>query len=230
MYAFATWQIVDEVPSMMLERTYLWNLLGRLLTFPDVYTNWERVETCAVDEVTLGPSSTSLDPVQQVPKPASVSDADLVDACSELLDDYGLSIIARAPADSDAADGTVVGTATLRAKRLPEGCHIREEDPESGPAVVCNPDLDAIYEAEGLEGVAYLETIAVDTAWRGTGLAERMLQFVEDKSRAWGFTAMSLHVHRDNWGALTFYKRRGYEATSDWLGYGDRFFLLLKPL
>lgn len=108
-----------------------------------------------------------------------------------------------------------------------EGCHLSDD---LEPSVLCTVDLDVVMEAGALEAVAYIESIAVARAWRGSGLASRLLNFMENKARAWGLRLLALHVHRDNWSALRFYEKKGFEVTSDWLGWGEKFFLLLKPL
>jgi len=226
-YAFATREIVEEVPSMLFEKNYIVSLVLRLSAFPSVYSNWEKYESCAVDEVSLGPSGTVLGPLDLEGAAVPIRDwrpeKELVLECGKMVDDYGLSLIAR-----DGVAG-IVGMATLRVKRLPEGCHV-DWDGEEDPSVVCTVEIDAVYEAAGLEAVAYLESIAVARGWRGSGLAASLLAFVEEKARTWGLKLLALHVHRDNWSALRFYSRRGFEVTSDWLGWGSAFFLLLKPL
>lgn len=222
-YTFATAQIVKEVPSMLLDRDYLATLILQLAAFPKVYQEWERYESCIIDELFLGPEATALEPINEsgvarAPLPEGGS-RDVVLECGKMLDSYGLSLIARGKAG-------LAGAATLIVKRLPEECHIEED----GEEVVCTVQWDAVIDAPALEAVAYLETIAVAGEWRGSGLAGRLLDFAEKKSSAWGLRLMALHVHRDNWAALRFYEARGFEVTSDWMGWGPLFFLLLKPL
>ncbi|CAK0908120.1 unnamed protein product, partial [Prorocentrum cordatum] len=242
-YTFATGQIVEEVPSMAFERNYLNRMVLQAASFPKVYRDWETYEGCAVEEVSLGPDATSLGPVEPLGGPpgrggrprdpgseaASDADREVVLACGEMVEEYGLSLAAREPATGTSV-GSLAGCATMRVKRLPEDCHIAYDEEGAEPAVVCTVDWRLVLEAQGLEGVAYIESIAVARQWRGSGLAEMLLDFLEKKGRAWGLRLVGLHVHRDNWAALKFYRRQGFEATSDWLGWGELYFLLVKPL
>lgn len=224
MYSFASRQIVEEVPSMLVERNYVYLLALKLAAFPTVYSNWERYESCAVEEVSLGPTATRLEPVPTASMPQWSKQKEVVLACGAMIEAYGISVIAR----ESGPGSPIAGSLTLRVKRLPEGCHV--DDGEGSPSVVCTVPLDDALGANGLEGIGYLESIAVSPSWRGSGLALRLLRFAEEKARAWGLGLLGLHVHRDNWAALRFYQRHGYETTSDWLGWGETFFLLLRPL
>lgn len=228
-FTFTSTRLVEDVPSAVRTSGALADTFSRAALFPVVALEWKRYEGCAVDEVSLGPSSSSLsfagDAVAAPPiltRRNGDSETDIVAQCSELIDEFGLSVVARLPGQP------IAGVATLRVKRLPSECHVEEY--EDGLNEVVCVDYDAALDAPGLEAVAYLEIIAVAKDWRGSGLANRLLQWVEEKSRAWGLSIMALHVHRDNWAALKFYERNGYESTSDWLGLGPDFFLLLKPL
>lgn len=230
-FGFTSKRLVEEVPSVVQTSALMADSFSRLALFPSVALEWNRYEGCAVDEVTLGPSSSTLsfgasstdDAPTLVDRRRGNSELDIVSQCSELIDDFGLSVVARRP------DEPIAGVAVLRVKRLPSECHVEEYE-DGTNEVVCVVDYDAAYEAPGLEAVAYLEMIAVDKDWRGSGLANSLLEWVEEKGRTWGLSVMALHVHRDNWGALRFYERNGYESTSDWIGLGPDFFLLVKPL
>jgi len=224
-YRFSSGQLVMEVPSMMVERNFIYATLLQVASFPTVYQNWDKYESCAVEEVALGPSKTALGPLDEDVRRTYVPDDSekaVVLECGQMVEDYGLSLMAK---DGD----ELAGAATLRVKRLPDECHIDYDD-DGDSKVVCNVDFEAVQSASALDAVGYLEAIAVSPAWRGTGLALRLLRFVEDKSRAWGLGILSLHVHRDNWSALCFYQKHGFEITSDWLGWGPGFFLLIKVL
>eukprot|EP00931_Biecheleriopsis_adriatica_P102826 TRINITY_DN77742_c0_g1_i1.p1 TRINITY_DN77742_c0_g1~~TRINITY_DN77742_c0_g1_i1.p1 ORF type:complete len:431 (+),score=87.97 TRINITY_DN77742_c0_g1_i1:22-1293(+) len=227
LYSFATKQIVAEVPSMMLEQNYLVSLALQLAAFPSVYSDWSLYESCAVQELEVGAEGTVQQPLdsQQQPGMPRGPVRQVVLECGKMIDSYGLSLLVRSGSPDDRQ---IVAGATLRVKRLPEGCHV--DDSLDEPSVVCTVEFDDIRKAGSLEAVAYIESIAVAPAWRGAGLASKLLSFQEDKARAWGLGLIALHVHRDNWSALRFYHKKGFEVTSDWLGWGDTFFLLLKVI
>jgi len=226
-YRFSTLEIVEEVPSMIFQRNFVMSVILQVASFPAVYSNWEKYESCAVEEIALGPSSTILGPIPSSDFVQPISEVqperEVVLQCGQMVKDYGLSLLARD------GSGDIAGSLTLHVKRLPEACHI-DYDQEGDPSVVCTVDTREVYDMASLEAVAYLDTIAVSRAWRGSGLAQKLLSFVEQKARAWGLNILALHVHRDNWSGLHFYRKNGFEVTSDWLGWGENFFLLIKPL
>lgn len=223
-YTFSTRQIVEEVPSMMFERNFIISSVLQVFSFPTTLSGWSNYEACAIQEMEAGPTGTVLDSLSDDRPELSVdSPEEVVLECGKMIDTYGLSLLVRAP-----GSGEMVAASVLRVKRLPEGCHVSDDLEE--PSVTCTVDMDVVMEAGSMEAVGYIESIAVSRAWRGAGLASRLLSFMEDKARAWGLRLIALHVHRDNWSALRFYQKKGFEVTSDWLGWGDRFFLLLKPL
>lgn len=233
-YHFTSQRLVDEVPSMAKTSSFLQPAFSRSAIFPVFALEYSRYEACAVEEVNLGPSSSSIgfatdssgkgDPLLAERK--GKNEVDLVRECQKMVEDYGLSVVAR---DGSSDPSPVVGVATMRVKRLPTDCHITEED-DGTKEVECMVDFDAAYSAPGLEAVAYLEMIAVSKDWRGSGLSNKLMDWIETKARTWGLNILALHVHRDNWAALRFYERNGFEASSDWLGMGPSFFLLVKPL
>ncbi|CAE8720316.1 unnamed protein product, partial [Polarella glacialis] len=126
-YAFASRQIVQEVPSMLLERNFLVSLALQLAAFPSVYSSWEQYESCAVEELSLGPTGTVLGPLpRDAPQsfPAG-SEQQVVLECGKMIDNYGLSLIARGGVSGSSEE--IAGVATLRVKRLPEGCHVDDD-------------------------------------------------------------------------------------------------------
>jgi len=224
-YTFSTREIVQEVPSMAVERNFVVQVLLQLTSFPTTLSDWNTYESCAVQELEAGPTGTVLESLSGDRAELPEGEArEVVLECGKMIDSYGLSLIIREPGESK----ELISASVLRVKRLPEGCHISDDMEE--PSVQCTVDLDVVMQAGALEAVAYIESIAVARPWRGAGLASRLLNFMEDKARAWGLRLIALHVHRDNWSALRFYEKKGFEVTSDWLGWGDKFFLLLKPL
>jgi len=226
---------------MVLEQNYSLSVLLQLAAFPSVYADWGKYESCAVDEISLGPSDTTLGPLDsaKLPPPAGGwrAEQEVVRACGEMVESYGLSLLLREgdvifeedKLEERGDAGAVAGVATLRVKRLPQSCHL-EEDEDGFPSVVCTVGVSDALEAPGLEAIAYVESIAVSQDWRGSGLANQFLDFLEAKAKTWNCSLMGLHVHRDNWPALRFYHKNGFEITSDWLGWGPSFWLLVKPV
>jgi RimJ/RimL family protein N-acetyltransferase/ribosomal protein S18 acetylase RimI-like enzyme len=73
--------------------------------------------------------------------------------------------------------------------------------------------------AEGLEGLAILETaepftlwsVAVDPAAQGRGLGNALLAFAEERARQLGFAEVCLYTHEKLAPRIAWYERRGYE-------------------
>ena len=64
------------------------------------------------------------------------------------------------------------------------------------------------------EGSAYLSKCYVDAAWRGSGIADVLLErAVADAGQA-GHRAIVLGTNRGNKGAQAFYKRHGFRKRS----------------
>ncbi|CAJ1358520.1 unnamed protein product [Effrenium voratum] len=206
---------------MVVERNFLVSTLLQLTSFPTTLSDWSTYEACALEELDAGPSGTVLGSLSQDRTTLPDQPRQVVLECGKMIESYGLSLLIRTPGGSD-----IIGASVLRVKRLPEGCHISDDMEE----VQCTVDADVVLDAGALEAVGYIESIAVARPWRGAGLASKLLSFMEDKAQAWGLRLIALHVHRDNWSALRFYQKKGFEVTSDWLGWGEQFFLLLKPL
>ncbi|WP_414128654.1 N-acetyltransferase family protein [Rhizobium jaguaris] len=62
-------------------------------------------------------------------------------------------------------------------------------------------------------GSAFLNRIYVDAEWRGSGLANDLLEAVVGESGQRGVTRLELTVFERNVRALAFYKRVGFAAT-----------------
>jgi len=271
LFSFTSTRIIEEVPSMMFEKNFWLSFALQVSAFPRTYWDWEKYEACSVEEILLGPEKTVVGPIPDavvswsanVPRAVANEwstqrerrdererienerERQVVEECGRMVSNYGLAVIAREPRD-DGQNGAILAGATVRVKRLPQGCHIDEEcyiDEESlradstssagaqtRPAVICTVNLAAVSRSSALEAVAYMDTLAVAREQCGKGIAGQLLTFAEDKARLWGLRLLALHVHRDNWSALQFYERRGFEVTSDWMGWGSTYFLLLKPL
>lgn len=57
----------------------------------------------------------------------------------------------------------------------------------------------------------YISSMAVRTAWRGRGLARRLLEEVVDDGRRRGLEEVLLHVDEENEAALKLYLSSGFE-------------------
>ena len=77
-------------------------------------------------------------------------------------------------------------------------------------------------------GELYLDSLAVDPAYRGRGIASLLLRATIDKSRALGLPATGLLVDVGNPKAEALYNKVGfqYAGTNSWGGHGMRHYVL----
>ena len=77
-------------------------------------------------------------------------------------------------------------------------------------------------------GELYLDSLAVDPAYRGRGIASLLLRATIDKSRALGLPATGLLVDVGNPKAEALYNKVGfqYAGTISWGGHGMRHYVL----
>ena len=77
-------------------------------------------------------------------------------------------------------------------------------------------------------GELYLDSLAVDPAYRGRGIASLLLRATIDKSRALGLPATGLLVDVGNPKAEALYNKVGfqYAGTISWGGHGRRHYVL----
>ena len=77
-------------------------------------------------------------------------------------------------------------------------------------------------------GELYLDSLAVDPAYRGRGIASLLLRATIDKSRALGLPATGLLVDVGNPKAEALYNKVGfqYAGTISWGGHGMKHFVL----
>ena len=77
-------------------------------------------------------------------------------------------------------------------------------------------------------GELYLDSLAVDPAYRGRGIASLLLRATIDKSRALGLPATGLLVDVGNPKAEALYNKVGfrYAGTNSWGGHGMKHYVL----
>jgi ribosomal protein S18 acetylase RimI-like enzyme len=124
----------------------------------------------------------------------------------------------------------------LAARRLWEvagpGIHVRASDElaEIQMKLQRDPDLFLVAEADsqligtvlggfdGRRGMIY--HLAVDQAYRRTGIGARLMSEVEKRLRSKGCLRCYLLVTTDNQDAIAFYQRRGWEPMDSVFVYG----------
>jgi ribosomal-protein-alanine N-acetyltransferase len=120
-------------------------------------------------------------------------------------------------------------------RRFAEARHaltvIVERDSEQGTQIV--GFCIAHVEREGETRVSYVVTLDVAPGVRRQGLAQRMMERIEEQARAVGCGAMALHVSVENEGAIRFYERMRYlrsHVTESFYGRGRDAFVYRKVL
>jgi GNAT superfamily N-acetyltransferase len=123
----------------------------------------------------------------------------------------------------------------LRARQQAE-IAIRYGTPDSEPGVAPSAaDIAAFFVAHeddgtavgcgGLrqlgEGVGEVKRMYVDPAWRGSGVALRILRALEDWAREQGWTSLRLETGDAQPDAIRFYTRSGYEQIPNFGAYAD---------
>lgn len=91
----------------------------------------------------------------------------------------------------------------------------------------------AHVERAGGERSGYIVTLDVAPEERRRGLAQRMMQRIEEQAVAAKCVAMTLHVSVENEGAIRFYERMGYVRTRPargFYGFGRDAWLYRKPI
>lgn len=70
-----------------------------------------------------------------------------------------------------------------------------------------------LWRADSRKG--HLYTIAVDPDYHGQGIGKQLLLACEAEARKRGCDRIVLEVRQDNTGAITLYKRHGYDITDE---------------
>ncbi|MEW8207076.1 MAG: GNAT family N-acetyltransferase, partial [Candidatus Thiodiazotropha taylori] len=66
------------------------------------------------------------------------------------------------------------------------------------------------------EGDYYIQGIAIDPEFRGRGIGSLLMDDIESRAKADGFSRLSLDVSAKNEGARRLYKRLGMVESSTW--------------
>ncbi|OQY29190.1 MAG: hypothetical protein B6I38_08495 [Anaerolineaceae bacterium 4572_5.1] len=112
-----------------------------------------------------------------------------------------------------------------------EGIHLRRSDDldEIKKKIARDPDLFLLAEADGLvvgsilggfdgrRGMMY--HLAVAESYRGQGIAEKLVDELEQRLRAKGCIRYYLLVAKDNEAAIRFYEKHGWENMDDLAAY-----------
>jgi ribosomal protein S18 acetylase RimI-like enzyme len=72
---------------------------------------------------------------------------------------------------------------------------------------------------DDLGGRAFVFSVYITPDLRGRGVADDLLQRVEQWARQEEHPALFLYVHQDNARAVAFYQRRGYQYTDARVAY-----------
>lgn len=125
--------------------------------------------------------------------------------------DEDLDRVVASEADNLGADAWSPGLlAEGVAGRVPHATYLVAEvdDPAAGSAVVGHAVVSVVVD------VAELQRIAVDAAWRRTGVASALLDACVEAARAGRADRLLLEVREDNAAALAFYAARGFAEVS----------------
>lgn len=71
---------------------------------------------------------------------------------------------------------------------------------------------------------AYLSNLAVNSDYRGLGIAQQLLNFCEHRALEWGFCNLYLHVLEDNYSAQRLYYKAGYRLQDAEWTFGSLLF------
>ena len=76
----------------------------------------------------------------------------------------------------------------------------------------------------------YLDTIAVDPAYQGRGIAKKLINFAEKRGREKGFAVMSLIVLEKKEKAYWLYRRMSFREMGQKEIYGDSYKYMVKKI
>ena len=86
------------------------------------------------------------------------------------------------------------------------------------------------FEKEFYENEYYIDSLAVNSAYQGRGIARKLMEFAEKKGKEQGYEKMSLLVHIDKEKAFSIYKKMGYEEDSKIVLYGETYRHMVKQI
>ncbi len=76
----------------------------------------------------------------------------------------------------------------------------------------------------------YIDTVCVDSDFRGQGIGGLLLKHAEDIAREEGFSKLTLNVELEKEAAIRLYNRVGYRVAEPWTIYGGTFHHMVKDL
>ncbi len=121
------------------------------------------------------------------------------------------------PMDSDCVDGVF---------QLENECFsapwsldsIKEELDNENAHFLCARSADKVLGYIGVHeiaGEAYIANLAVSVAYRGLGIAQRLMEAAETGAKARNCEFISLEVRKSNSAAIALYKKRGFETVGE---------------
>lgn len=99
---------------------------------------------------------------------------------------------------------------------------------ENDVALFFGEDLDEFETSEAQPGEFHLDTIAVFEAFRGQGIANELLEKMDQIARRHGHHKLSLNVSEKNIAAKRLYESHNYKMESQFLISGHTYFHMTK--
>lgn len=85
-------------------------------------------------------------------------------------------------------------------------------------------------DAESLPDELYIDTVCIDTKFRGRGIGTQLLNYAEEVAKQTGIKKLSLNVETQKEPAIRLYERLGYKIISPWTIIGEPFHHLVKSV
>jgi ribosomal protein S18 acetylase RimI-like enzyme len=83
-------------------------------------------------------------------------------------------------------------------------------------------------DAESLVDELYIDTVCIDSAFRGKGIGTKLFEYAEEVAKQNNSAKLSLNVEIEKEPAIRLYKRLGYEIVSPWTIIGEPFHHMVK--
>src|SRR5215467_9082346 len=124
-------------------------------------------------------------------RPARIDDREGIEACVRAAYAKYVPRIGKEPAPMLADYQALIARGVV---------HVIGDAPEVRGVVVCFPAGDHYF----------LENVAVNPAFQGTGLGHALMNFVEEQARAGGYDAIRLYTHERMTENIPYYQKLGY--------------------